>query len=162
MAANDIQVRLFESMRPTPELSFAVRKYGCKAGINVTASHNPKEYNGYKVYWEDGAQLPPKHADAIAAKMKELDVFASVRRMDYEAALAVGKITLLGAETDEAFLAEVMGLVNDRACVARVADRFSLVYTPFHGHRISADPGGAQTLGHEACPLCSRADGHRR
>ena len=147
MAANDIQVRLFESMRPTPELSFAVRKYGCKAGINVTASHNPKEYNGYKVYWEDGAQLPPKHADAIAAKMKELDVFASVRRMDYEAALAVGKITLLGAETDEAFLAEVMGLVNDRACVARVADRFSLVYTPFHGTGYQLIPEALKRLG---------------
>ena len=64
MAANGIHVRLFESLRPTPELSFAVREYGCQAGVNVTASHNPKEYNGYKVYWSDGAQLPPQHADA--------------------------------------------------------------------------------------------------
>ena len=147
MAANGIQVRLFESMRPTPELSFAVRKYGCKAGINVTASHNPKEYNGYKVYWEDGAQLPPKHADAIAAKMKELDVFSSVLRMDYEEALAAGAITLLGAETDEAFLSEVMGQVNDRDCVARVADRFSLVYTPFHGTGHKLIPEALKRLG---------------
>ena len=65
-AANGIHVRIFDSLRPTPELSFAVREYGCQAGINVTASHNPKEYNGYKVYWSDGAQLPPHHADAIA------------------------------------------------------------------------------------------------
>lgn len=68
MAGNGIPVRLFEALRPTPELSFAVREYGCIAGINVTASHNPKEYNGYKVYWEDGAQLPPKHADEVAKR----------------------------------------------------------------------------------------------
>ena len=80
MAGNGIPVRIFESLRPTPELSFAVREYGCIAGINVTASHNPKEYNGYKVYWEDGAQLPPHHADAMAKKMKELDVFDCVKR----------------------------------------------------------------------------------
>ena len=70
-AANGIHVRIFESLRPTPELSFAVRHYGCQAGINVTASHNPKEYNGYKVYWADGAQLPPQHAAAIAAELGE-------------------------------------------------------------------------------------------
>ena len=70
MAANGIPVRLFEAMRPTPELSFAVREYGCVAGLNVTASHNPPEYNGYKVYWSDGAQLPPQHAAAIAAQME--------------------------------------------------------------------------------------------
>ena len=74
LAANGIKVRLFESLRPTPEVSFAVRYYGAQAGINITASHNPKEYNGYKVYWSDGAQLPPVHADVVAAKMKELDI----------------------------------------------------------------------------------------
>lgn len=147
MAANGIPVRLFESMRPTPELSFAVRKYGCKAGINVTASHNPKEYNGYKVYWEDGAQLPPHHADAIAAKMKELDVFSSVRRMDYDEALSAGKITLLGAETDESFLSEVMGQVNDRSCISRAADHLSLVYTPFHGTGYQLIPEALKRLG---------------
>ena len=72
MAANGIPVRLFSSMRPTPELSFAVREYGCIAGINVTASHNPPEYNGYKVYWSDGAQLPPQHAAAVAAELADL------------------------------------------------------------------------------------------
>ena len=75
MAGNGIRVRLFDAMRPTPEVSFAVREYGCIAGVNVTASHNPKEYNGYKVYWQDGAQLPPHHAAAIAKKMEELDLF---------------------------------------------------------------------------------------
>ena len=147
MAANGIQVRLFSSLRPTPELSFAVRKYGCKAGINVTASHNPKEYNGYKVYWEDGAQLPPHHADAIAKKMKELDIFASVQRMDHDTAVAEGKITLLGDETDEAFLAEVMGQVNDKESVAKVADHFSLVYTPFHGTGYQLVPEALKRLG---------------
>ena len=88
MAGNGIPVRIFESLRPTPELSFAVREYGCIAGVNVTASHNPKEYNGYKVYWEDGAQLPPRHADAIAKKMAELDLFASPKLADFEQAMA--------------------------------------------------------------------------
>ena len=147
MAANGIQVRLFSALRPTPELSYAVRKYGCKAGINVTASHNPKEYNGYKVYWEDGAQLPPHHADAIAKKMKELDIFDSVRRMDYDTAVAEGKITLLGEETDEAFLSEVMGQVIDRESVAKVADHFSLVFTPFHGTGYQLIPEALKRLG---------------
>ena len=147
MAANGVQTRLFEAMRPTPELSFAIRKYGCQAGINVTASHNPKEYNGYKVYWADGAQLPPKHADAIAAKMEELDVFDSVQRMDYDQAVSEGRILLLGKETDEAFLGEVLNMVNDRASVAQVADRFSLVYTPFHGTGYQLIPEALRRLG---------------
>ena len=133
MAGNGIPVRLFESLRPTPELSFAVREYHCIAGVNVTASHNPKEYNGYKVYWQDGAQLPPRHAAAIANKMEELDFFSSIRRMDYDQAVAEGVITLLGAETDEKFLDNVMGQLNDRAAVEKVADTFQMVYTPFHG-----------------------------
>lgn len=147
MAGNGIRVRLFDAMRPTPELSFAVRKYSCKAGINVTASHNPKEYNGYKVYWEDGAQLPPKHADAVSAKMKELDVFHSIHRMDYDQAISTNMITLLGQETDESFLSEVMHLVNDKECVASVADRFSLVYTPFHGTGYQLIPEALKRLG---------------
>lgn len=120
MAANGIPVRLFQALRPTPELSFAVREYGCIAGINITASHNPKEYNGYKVYWEDGAQLPPKHADQVAKKMKELDVFTGVKTMPYDQAVAQGKIVLMGEETDEAFLSHVMAQVNDRAAVEKV------------------------------------------
>jgi len=147
MAANGIPVRLFEGLRPTPELSFAVREYGCIAGINVTASHNPKEYNGYKVYWEDGAQLPPKHADEVAAKMKELDVFTSVKTMPYEDALAQGKIVLMGAETDEKFLANVMAQANDKEVVAKVADDFKMVYTPFHGTGYQLIPEALKRLG---------------
>lgn len=133
MAANDIPVRLFEAMRPTPELSFAVREYGCAAGLNVTASHNPPEYNGYKVYWSDGAQLPPQHAAAIAAQMEQLDVFDDIQSLAYETALEKGLITLMGKETDDKFLAHVLAQINDKASVAKVADTFTMVYTPFHG-----------------------------
>ena len=146
MAANGIPVRLFESLRPTPELSFAVREYGCIAGINITASHNPKEYNGYKVYWSDGAQLPPAHADEVAKIMRESDVF-SVTAMDYDQAVAEGKITLMGAETDEKFLANVMEQVNDQAAVAAVADTFKMVYTPFHGTGYKLIPEALKRLG---------------
>ena len=133
MAGNGIPVRLFEAMRPTPELSFAVREYGCAAGLNVTASHNPPEYNGYKVYWSDGAQLPPQHAAAIAAQMEQLDVFDDIQSLDYAAALDKGLITLMGKETDDKFLAHVLAQINDKASVAKVADTFTMVYTPFHG-----------------------------
>ena len=147
MAANGIPVRLFDALRPTPELSFAIREYGCTAGINITASHNPKEYNGYKVYWSDGAQLPPRHADQVAKKMRELDVFDSVRTMDYDQALAVGLITLMGGETDEKFLANVMEQVNDKAVVEQVADTFKMVYTPFHGTGYQLIPEALRRLG---------------
>ena len=147
MAGNGIPVRLFEALRPTPELSFAVREYGCIAGINVTASHNPKEYNGYKVYWEDGAQLPPKHADEVAKKMKELDVFDCVKTMDYDKAVAEGKIVIMGAETDEKFLANVMEQVNDKAVVEKMADTFKMVYTPFHGTGYKLIPEALKRLG---------------
>ena len=146
-AANGIHVRIFESLRPTPELSFAVREYHCQAGINVTASHNPKEYNGYKVYWQDGAQLPPKHADEVARKMKELDVFDCVKTMDYDQAVAQGRITLMGAETDEKFLANVMEQVNDKAVVEQMADTFTMVYTPFHGTGYKLIPEALKRLG---------------
>ena len=147
MAANGIPVRLFQALRPTPELSFAVREYGCIAGINITASHNPKEYNGYKVYWEDGAQLPPKHADQVAKKMKELDVFTGVKTMPYDQAVAQGKIVLMGEETDEAFLSHVMAQVNDRTAVEKVADTFKMVYTPFHGTGYKLIPEALRRLG---------------
>ena len=133
MAGNGIPVRLFEAMRPTPELSFAVREYGCAAGLNVTASHNPPEYNGYKVYWSDGAQLPPQHAAAIAAQMEQLDVFDDIQSLAYETALEKGLITLMGKETDDKFLAHVLAQINDKASVAKVVDTFTMVYTPFHG-----------------------------
>ena len=147
MAANGINVRLFDDMRPTPELSFAVREYHCTAGINVTASHNPKEYNGYKVYWSDGAQLPPKHAAEVAAKMEELDIFTAPKTMDFEEAKKAGLITMMGEETDERFLSEVMAMVNDYESVAKAADTFKMVYTPFHGTGRKLIPEALHRLG---------------
>ena len=146
-AANGIQVKIFESLRPTPELSFAVREYRCQAGINVTASHNPKEYNGYKVYWEDGAQLPPRHADAIAKRLEELDIFNDIKTMPYDEAVKAGLIEVLGEETDEKFLANVMAQVNDAGTVAKAADTFKLVYTPFHGTGHKLIPEALKRLG---------------
>ena len=146
-AANGIAVRIFESLRPTPELSFAVRYYGCQAGINVTASHNPKEYNGYKVYWSDGAQLPPQHAAAIAERLEHIDIFTGVKRVDFDEAEKNGLVTLLGEETDKAFMDNVMAMVNDRASVAQVADSFRVVYTPFHGCGWKLVPEALRGLG---------------
>ena len=143
LANNGIPVRLFDALRPTPELSFAIREYGCIAGINVTASHNPKEYNGYKVYWEDGAQLPPNHADEVARIMKELDVFAGPKL----SCSAPAPITMMGEETDEKFLANVMAQVNDKAAVEKVAGTFKMVYTPFHGTGHKLIPEALKRLG---------------
>ena len=130
-----------------PELSFAVREYGCQAGINVTASHNPKEYNGYKVYWSDGAQLPPHHADAIAKRLEEIDIFDGVKRMDFEEAVKSGLIETMGDETDRKFMANVTAMINDRETVAKVADTFKLVYTPFHGCGYKLVPEALTALG---------------
>ena len=146
-AANGIHVRIFESLRPTPELSFAVREYGCQAGINVTASHNPKEDNGYKVYWEDGAQLPPHHAAAIAAELEKIDIFTGVKRMDFDEAVKAGLIETMGDETDRKFMANVMDMVNDYDSVAKVADTFQVVYTPFHGCGYKLVPEALTRLG---------------
>ena len=146
-AANGIYVRIFESLRPTPELSFAVREYGCQAGINVTASHNPKEYNGYKVYWADGAQLPPQHADAIAKELENVDIFTGVKRMAFDDAVKAGMVEVIGEETDRKFMAHVLEMINDKASVAKVADTFKVVYTPFHGCGYKLVPEALTTLG---------------
>lgn len=130
LAANGILVYLFESLRPTPELSFVIRALECIAGINITASHNPKEYNGYKVYWEDGAQLPPAHADVAAAEIAKTDLFTGAKTMDFDGAVKKDKIIMIGEEVDEAFLQCVLA----ESVKADVIDpEFKLVYTPFHG-----------------------------
>lgn len=133
LAGNGIPVYLFDALRPTPELSFAIRRYGLIAGINITASHNPKEYNGYKVYWKDGAQMPPEHAGQVAAEMGRIDIFTGAKTLSFEAGMAAGLIRTLGDETDEEFLAQVLAQSSARDAVAAVADRFPVVYTPFHG-----------------------------
>lgn len=133
LAANRVRVYLFDGLRPTPELSFAVRYLSCIAGINITASHNPKEYNGYKAYWEDGAQLSPEDAATVSAVMDGIDVLGGAMRMPYEDALAEGRITLIGEAVDEAYLAAVDATLLDRDILKRAADTLSIVYTPLHG-----------------------------
>ncbi len=147
MAANGIRVRIFDALRPTPELSFAIRHYGAAAGINVTASHNPREYNGYKVYWSDGAQLPPKQAKAIADGMAAIDLFKDITTMPFDEALADGAVEYIGAETDEAFLKEVMAMSINPDAVRKVADEFKIVYTPFHGAGYRLVPEALRRLG---------------
>jgi len=147
MAANGIKVRIFDALRPTPELSFAVRYYGTTAGLNITASHNPKEYNGYKVYWSDGAQLPPQHAEAIAAQMDAIDIFTGFKTCDYAQAVKDGKIQVIGEETDEAFLKEVMAQAIDLDAVKAAADDLKIVYTPFHGCGYKLVPEALRRLG---------------
>lgn len=147
MAANGIRVRIFDALRPTPELSFAVLHYGATAGINITASHNPREYNGYKVYWSDGAQLPPQHAAAVAAEMGKLDIFHDVKRLSFDEAMASGLVEVIGAETDEAFLANVMAMSINKSVVEKVADEFKIVYTPFHGAGYKLVPEALRRLG---------------
>lgn len=147
MAANGIHVRLFEDLRPTPELSFAVLHYGTAAGLNITASHNPKEYNGYKVYWSDGAQLPPQKAEAIANQMEAIDIFSGFKTCNFDEAVSDGRIEMLGEETDELFLEQVMAQAIDKEAVKAAADDFKIVYTPFHGCGYKLVPEALRRLG---------------
>ena len=133
LAAADIPVYIFDALRPTPELSFALRELKCVAGINITASHNPKQYNGYKAYWEDGAQLPPEHANTVYEEICKIDIFNDVKRVDFNEAVAAGKIKMLGAEMDELYLAEVQAQAVNPNAVKAVADELKIVYTPLHG-----------------------------
>ncbi|MBQ0017679.1 MAG: phospho-sugar mutase [Clostridiales bacterium] len=133
LAANGIRSYLFDELRPTPELSFAVRETGAIAGINITASHNPKEYNGYKAYWADGAQLAPEHADVVAAEFRKIDIFNDVRTMNYDEALESGLIEIIGSEIDEKYMACVLEQSVGRKYIEAAAADISIVYTPFHG-----------------------------
>ncbi len=133
LAADGIRVYLFDGFRPTPELSFAVRHLGCAAGINVTASHNPREYNGYKAYAEDGCQLSPEAAAGVAATMASLDILDAVPRLSLDAAVASGMVTMLGEDFDEEYLAAVSATLVDRDLLRRAGETLSIVYTPLHG-----------------------------
>ena len=133
LAANGIKSYLFDDMRPTPELSFAVRETGSIAGINITASHNPKEYNGYKAYWADGAQLGPEHADVVSAEIAKIDIFEEVKTMDFQEALDKGLIEILGAEMDEVYISRVMETSVTRKYIEQVGPSMKIVFTPFHG-----------------------------
>jgi len=146
LASQGIKVWLFDELRPTPELSFAIRKYGYAAGINITASHNPKEYNGYKVYGEDGAQLGPAAANRVSSFIEECDIF-SVPMADFEEAKKQGLITILGKEADEDFLDCVLSCAINPQAVAASADSFKVVYTPFHGAGYRLVPEVLRRLG---------------
>ena len=133
LAGNGIPVYLFDGIRPTPELSFAVRELGCIAGINITASHNPKEYNGYKAYWEDGAQISPEQAKAVSEARGKIDVLTGAKRMPLDAAVAAGIVKMLGEDFDERYLSAVLATAIDPDGVAAIADTLKIVYTPLHG-----------------------------
>ena len=147
LAANGIKVYLFDALRPTPELSFALRERKCVAGIVITASHNPKEYNGYKAYWEDGAQLPPEHADIVSAAMAKVDIFKDVKTTDFEEAKKSGLIEMLGEETDKKYLDAVAAQAVNPAAVEKVADDLKFVYTPLHGTGCKLVPAILRRIG---------------
>ena len=147
LAANGIHVNIFDELRPTPELSFALRYTGSIAGINITASHNTKEYNGYKVYWSDGAQLPPEHAAQVSASMERNDIFDDVKTMDFEEGVEKGLITLIGSEIDEKYLEKVMEQSVGSRYVEQAAGDFTIIYTPFHGTGYKLVPEVLKRLG---------------
>lgn len=133
LGANGIKAYVFESLRPTPELSYAVRKLNCIAGINVTASHNPAEYNGYKVYWEDGAQITPPHDTGIMSEVKAVTDYSSMLTMDKEKAVADGLYITIGEEIDRSYMEEIKKLVLHQDAIDAVKDELKIVYTPLHG-----------------------------
>ena len=133
LAANGIKAYVFESLRPTPELSFAVRTLKCTAGINVTASHNPPEYNGYKVYWEDGAQITPPHDTGIMAEVKAVTDYANVKTMDKDAAVTAGLYEVIGANIDDPYIEALKSQVIHWDSIREVSKDLKIVYTPLHG-----------------------------
>ncbi len=133
LAANGIKAYIFESLRPTPELSFAVRHLGCTAGINVTASHNPAEYNGYKVYWEDGAQITPPHDTGIMGEVKAITDWNTVKTMDLQEAQEKGLYQVIGSEVDDAYMAELKKQVLHMDAIQAEGKNLKIVYTPLHG-----------------------------
>lgn len=133
LAANGIKAYVFESLRPTPELSYAVRKLHTIAGINITASHNPPEYNGYKVYWEDGAQITPPHDSGIMNEVKAISDYAVCKKMDKDAAIAAGLYQTIGADIDDPYIKELKKLVVHQDAIDAVGSQIKVVYTPLHG-----------------------------
>ncbi len=133
LAANGIKAYKFESLRPTPELSFAVRELGCIAGINVTASHNPPAYNGYKVYWEDGAQFTPPHDKGVTEEVLAIEDLSTVKTMSAEDAMAAGLYEVIGKEIDDKYIAQVKAQVVNQDAIDKMQDSITIVYTPLHG-----------------------------
>ncbi|SDY41911.1 phospho-sugar mutase [Lachnobacterium bovis] len=163
LAANGIKTYVFPSLRPTPELSFAVRKLGCTAGIVVTASHNPREYNGYKVYWEDGAQITPPHDTNIMAEVAKVTDFSQVKTMDLQAAKDAGLYITVSDEIDEPYFAELRKQSIHPEIIKKVAKDIKVVYTPFHGTGLESVQRVLKDLGFENVyiePTQAVADGN--
>ena len=133
MCANGIKAYLFDSLRPTPELSFAVRKLGCISGVVITASHNPPEYNGYKVYWEDGGQITAPKDKEIIEQVKAVTDYHTVKTMDEKQAKEQGLLTMIGAEIDDAYMEELKKQIIHPETIKEVAEDITIVYSPFHG-----------------------------
>ncbi len=133
MAANGIKAYVFESLRPTPELSFALRTLGCISGIVITASHNPPEYNGYKVYWEDGAQITAPKDKEIIERVKAVTDYHTVKTMDKKAAMDAGLYNVIGKEIDDAYMVELKKQIIHPEVIKEVAEDIKIVYTPLHG-----------------------------
>ena len=133
LAANGIKAYKFESLRPTPELSFAVRELGCIAGINITASHNPPEYNGYKVYWEDGAQFTPPHDKGVTDEVLAIEDLSTVKVTDEASAAASGLYQVIGKDIDDKYIAQVKAQVVNQAAIDKMQDQITIIYTPLHG-----------------------------
>lgn len=132
LAANGIKAYVFDALRPTPELSYAVRKLGCISGINITASHNPPAYNGYKVYWEDGAQITPPHDSGIMDEVKKVS-YADCKTMDKQEAIDKGLYVVIGKDVDDPYLAELKKNVLHPEAIREQAKNLKIVYTPLHG-----------------------------
>ena len=133
MAANGIKAYVFDALRPTPELSFAIRKLGCISGIVVTASHNPPEYNGYKVYWEDGAQVTSPKDKEIITEVKNVTDYHTVKTMDKEEAMKAGLYNVIGKEIDDAYMVELKKQIIHPEVIEEVANDIKIVYSPFNG-----------------------------
>lgn len=163
LAANGIKAYVFKSLRPVPELSFAVRTLGCIAGIVITASHNPREYNGYKVYWEDGAQVTPPHDTGIMDEVAKVTSFDQVKTMDKDAAVSAGLYELISDDVDEAYFAELRSLSIHPEIIKKMAKDIRIVYTPLHGTGLGPVQRVLKDLGFENVyiePQQAIADGH--
>jgi len=133
LCANGIKVYIFDAPRPTPLLSYAIRELKTAAGINITASHNPKQYNGYKAYWADGAQISPEQAKVVSDAIDSVDIFTGVKKIDFDEGVKSGLIEVIGKDIDEKYMAVVLNQSVNKNAISDIADSFKVVYTPFHG-----------------------------
>lgn len=133
LVANGVKAYIFDELRPTPVLSFAVRELNCIAGVNITASHNPKQYNGIKVYWEDGAQISPEQAKVVSGEMERIDMLTEVEMCDFDKAVSEGRIVVLKSDFDEKYMEAVLGERADKKIIPEMSDELRIVYSPLNG-----------------------------